>query len=152
MMKHIHIAIIVLAMVSFGSMCLAYETDFDDLKRFDRNLPAWKLGRGFVNILSLPEEIFANMTNNAINGSYNGAYSEGLHGSVAGALNGYIAGIIPGVCKGVRRMTTGMLEILTFWKPEYGPTIDPQYGTRCKAFGEQDYFNPQPFWYWGPDR
>ena len=29
-----------IACSSFG-----YETDFDDLKRFDRSLPAWKLGR-----------------------------------------------------------------------------------------------------------
>jgi hypothetical protein len=49
-------------------------------------------------------------------------------------------------------MTTGAVEMLTFWKPEYGPTIDPTYGTRCKAWGEGDYFSPEPFWYTGPWR
>ncbi len=138
--------------LSLGGLSIAYETDFDDLRRFDRNLPTWKLGRGVTNLLSLPQEVIANMTNNAINGSYNGSYEEGLWGSVAGATNGYVAGFFPGVIKGLRRMTTGVVEILTFWKPEYGPTIDPQYGTRCKAFGQEDFYNPHPFWYWGPDR
>lgn len=65
-------------------------------------------------------------------------------------MNGYIAGFSIGVVKGVKRMTTGAVEVLTFWKPEYGPTIDPTYGTRCKAFGDTDYFDPEPFWYRGP--
>ena len=82
------------------------------------------------------------MTNEALNGSYAGAYNEGMYGSVAGVLNGYIAGFSIGVVKGVKRMTTGAVEVLTFWKPEYGPTIDPTYGTRCKAFGDTDYFDP----------
>ncbi|HMK34366.1 MAG TPA: hypothetical protein VK463_04810 [Desulfomonilaceae bacterium] len=135
-----------------ASLCFAFETDFDDLQRFDRTLPGWKLGRGVVNILGAPQELFANMTNNAINGNYYGAYDEGMYGSWAGAMNGYIAGMFPGVGRMLKRATTGMLEIATFWKPEYGPTMDPTYGTRCRAFGDEDYFNPNPFWYWGPSR
>ncbi len=35
------------------------------------------------------------------------------------------------------------MEILTFWKPEFGPTIEPLYGTRDKSFaGPQDFFRP----------
>lgn len=130
---------------SFG-----FETDFDDLRRFDRNLPGWKLGRGVTNILAAPHEFFAHTTNNAINGAYTGAYYDGLQGYLAGSLNGFIAGIGPGIYSGLRRMSLGALEILTFWKPEYGPTMDPTYGTRNRAFGAQDYFNPNSFWYNGP--
>jgi putative exosortase-associated protein (TIGR04073 family) len=130
----------------------AYETDFDDLRQFDRCLPAWKLGRGFVNLVSGPYELVTHMTNNAINGSYDGAYDGGLQGSLAGGANGAIAGVIPGMYHALKRTTVGALEILTFWKPEYGPTMEPIYGTRNKAFGEQDYFDPDPFWYLGPSR
>ncbi len=87
------------------------------------------------------------MTNNAIKGAYKGAYDGGFQGYVAGGTNGLIAGIVPGLVYGFRRMTTGALEILTFWKPEYGPTMDPEYGTRNLAFGNQDYFRSEPFWY-----
>jgi hypothetical protein len=140
-----------LLILSLGGATLAYETDFDDLHRFDRNLPTWKLGRGVTNMCSLPHEVFSNMANEAINGNMVGAYGEGMFGSFAGALNGYIAGFGIGMIKGVKRMTTGVVEVLTFWKPEYGPTIDPTYGTRCKAFGDQDYFDSAPFWYTGPE-
>ena len=138
--------------IGICSWSFAYETDFDDLNRFERNLPAWKLGRGITNIASAPHEIIANMTNNAIKGAYKGAYDGGLFGYLAGSANGYIAGAVPGVISALRRMTTGALEILTFWKPEYGPTLDPEYGTRSLAWGEQDYFDPDPFWYNGPPR
>lgn len=152
MKKIVTIAMIALLVVGMGSWCLAYETDFDDLRRFDRNLPAWKFGRGITNIISAPAELFANMTNGAIQGQYWGAYDEGIQGSMAGSFNGFIAGIFPGIYKTVRRATTGALEVLTFWKPEYGPTIDPTYGTRCLAWPGQDYFDPDPFWYYGPPR
>ena len=145
-------AITVALVVGIGCGSFAYETDFDDLERFDRNLRGWKIGRGFVNILLGPYELFTNMTNNAIKGAYYGAYDGSLPGYVAGATNGYIAGIGPGMYKGLRRMTTGALEILTFWKPEYGPTVDPQWGTRDLTWPEQDYFDPDPFWYNGPER
>jgi len=151
-MKKLSTIAIVFLVLATAASSFAYETDFDDLRRFDRNLPGWKFGRGVVNILSGPSELFASMTNNAIEGNYYGAYDEGIHGAAAGALNGAIAGIFPGVSNMVRRMTTGVLEVLTFWKPEYGPTIDPTWGTRCRAWGDQDYFDPNPFWYTGPSR
>ena len=44
-------AVVILTLV-ITCLSFAYETDFDDLKRFDRSLPAWKLGRGVVNIIS----------------------------------------------------------------------------------------------------
>ncbi len=141
-------AIIVLFLaLGIGSHCLAYETDFTDIQEFDRSLPFWKFGRGVTNILSGPHELLTHMTNNAIKGAYKGAYDGGLQGYVAGGTNGFIAGIVPGLVYGFRRMTTGALEILTFWKPEYGPTMDPEYGTRNLAFGTQDYFQSEPFWY-----
>lgn len=152
MKKFSAIAIIALVMATMAATSFAYETDFDDLRRFDRNLPSWKLGRGFVNILNGPSELFAAMTNNAIDGNYYGAYDEGIMGAMSGGLNGAIAGVLPGVYNMVRRMTTGTLEILTFWKPEYGPTVDPTWATRCRAWPEQDYFDPNPFWYSGPPR
>ena len=130
---------------------LAYETDFDDIQEFDRSLPFWKFGRGVTNVLSGPHELLTHMTNNSIKGAYKGAYDGGFHGYLAGATNGLIAGTFTGLIAGFRRMTTGALEILTFWKPEYGPTMDPEYGTRNLAFGSQDYFNPQPFWYDKPE-
>ncbi|MBI4966135.1 MAG: hypothetical protein HY913_22840 [Desulfomonile tiedjei] len=152
-MKRIVTLAMALALTAaMGSWCLAYETDFDDLRRFDRNLPGWKLGRGIVNILGAPNELFSNITNGAIDGMYWGAYDEGFQGAVGGSLNGMIAGTFPGLSKMVRRMTTGALEVLTFWKPEYGPTVDPTYGTRCRAFPTSDYFDPDPYWYWGPPR
>lgn len=152
MRKIVTMAMVAALTVGIGSWCLAYETDFDDLRRFDRNLPAWKFGRGVTNILSGPAELFSNVTNNAIEGMYWGAYDEGLQGAMAGSFNGMIAGSFSGVYKMVRRMTTGALEMITFWKPEYGPTIDPTYGTRCRAFPANDYFDPDPFWYYGPPR
>jgi putative exosortase-associated protein (TIGR04073 family) len=144
----------ILAMLMcFGTnACIAFETDFDDLKRFDRSLPFWKLGRGVVNVLGGPQELLATMTNNAIKGSYYGSYDEGLYGSMAGSVNGYIGGFFPGLARAVKRMTTGALEIATFWKPEYGPTMDPTYGTRCMAFGERDYYDPSPYWNCGPPK
>ncbi len=130
----------------------AYETDFDDLREFNRDLPGWKLGRGFVNMLSGPHEFTTHIANNSIQGAYNGSYDGGFQGYLAGSANGLIAGIWPGLKHGVRRMTVGALEMITFWSPEYGPTMDPTYGTRNMAFGEQDYFDPNPFWYNGPPR
>lgn len=152
MKKFVIISIAAILTVALTCSCFAFETDFDDIQRFDRNLPGWKLGRGIVNVLGAPQELFANWTNNAINGHYYGAYDQGLYGSMAGALNGFIAGTFPGVTRMLKRAGTGMLEIATFWKPEYGPTMDPTWGTRCRAFGEQDYFDPHPYWYLGPDR
>jgi len=152
MKKIVTVAMVATLTLGIGSWCLAYETDFDDLRRFDRNLPAWKLGRGLTNIIGAPAEVFSNMTNDAIEGAYWGAYDEGFHGAVAGSFNGMIAGSFSGLYKMVRRMTTGALEMITFWKPEYGPTVDPTYNTRCRAFGSQDYFDPDPFWYYGPPR
>jgi putative exosortase-associated protein (TIGR04073 family) len=151
-MKKFSATAIIILVVAMSASCFAYETDFDDLRRFDRNLPQWKLGRGFVNILNGPGELFTSITNNAIEGNYYGAYDEGIQGAAGGALNGAIAGVIPGVYNMMRRMTTGALEILTFWKPEYGPTMDPTWATRCRAWGEQDFYDPHPFWYTGPDR
>jgi hypothetical protein len=150
MRKLVTTAMAAVLVLGLSCWCFGYETDFDDLQAFDRNLPGWKFGRGVVNILSAPHEFFAHTTNNAIKGAYNGSYNDGLHGYLAGSLNGFIAGIGPGLYWGFRRITTGALEILTFWKPEYGPTIDPQYGTHNRAFGEQDYYNPNNFWYNGP--
>jgi putative exosortase-associated protein (TIGR04073 family) len=132
--------------------CFAFETDFDDLNKFDRNLPGWKFGRGVVNILIAPLELITQPTNNAIKGGYWGAYDGGAKGWIAGSTNGFIAGVGPGVYGAVKRATTGVLEILTFWKPEYGPTIDPEYGTRSLAWGKRDYFDTDPFWYTGPWR
>jgi|WetSurMetagenome_2_1015567.scaffolds.fasta_scaffold584283_1 putative exosortase-associated protein (TIGR04073 family) len=151
MKKLMTTAVAAVFVLGFACWSFGYETDFDDLHQFDRNLPGWKLGRGVVNILSAPHEFFANVTNNAIRGAHKGAYYDGLHGYVMGSLNGFIAGIGPGVSCGFRRMTTGALEILTFWKPEYGPTVDPEYGTHNRAFGDRDYYNPKNFWYNGPD-
>jgi len=142
-------AILVLVMTGWA---FAYETDFDDLHRYTQNLPGWKLGRGITNILSGPHELFAAMTNDAIKGAYWGAYDGGFQGYIAGSTNGFIAGSLSGTFKALKRMTLGGLEILTFWKPEYGPTMDPEYGTRCRAFTDNDYFDPDPFWYTGPPR
>lgn len=140
----------VLLVVVTGGMALAYETDFDDLNRFDRSLPAWKLGRGVVNFFSGPYEFFTNIANSSIDGAYYGAYDGGLQGSLAGSANGAIAGSIAGTTLAAKRMTVGLLEILTFWKPEYGPTMDPEYGTRFR--GEPFFFQENPFWYAGPPR
>ncbi len=146
----IHAAVLIaLAMVS---ATWAFETDFDDLQKFDRSLPAWKFGRGITNIFTAPYELVVNPTNEAIQGGYHGAYDNGLQGWIAGSFNGFIAGTFSGALKAFRRMTTGALEMATFWKPEYGPTVEPEYGTRNLAFGSIDYFNPDPFWYWGPER
>jgi hypothetical protein len=133
-----------------GCFAGAYETDFDDLNKFDRSLPAWKFGRGVVNVFSAPVEIISNMTNYAIDGSYYGAYDGALQGYIAGATNGMIAGSIAGTVLAAKRATTGILEILTFWKPEYGPTMDPLYGTRNRADGH--FFQKDSFWYIGPPR
>lgn len=143
-------ALAVILVLGTGSFAVAFETDFDDLKRFDRSLPAWKFGRGIVNVFSAPVEIITNMTNSAIDGSYQGAYDGALQGYVAGATNGLIAGSITGTVLAAKRMTTGLLEIMTFWKPEYGPTMDPLYGTRNRADGH--FFDKHPFWYVGPPR
>jgi putative exosortase-associated protein (TIGR04073 family) len=150
MKKFVILATAAILVVSISCLSFAYETDFDDLHRFDRNLPAWKLGRGIVNVLGAPQELLACMTNNAIDGERWGAYDEGMFGSLAGALNGHLAGIFPGVTRMLKRAGTGLLEIATFWKPEYGPTMEPTYGTRCYAWGYQDYFSAHPFWYMGP--
>ncbi len=138
--------------LSLVGLAQAFETDFDDIERFDRSLPAWKFGRGIVNILSGPREFCTHMSNNAIKGAYVGAYDGSLQGYIAGATNGYIAGFFPGLYYGLRRMTVGALEVITFWKPEYGPTLDPHYGTRVDAMGYQDFFDPDPYWYNGPAR
>jgi putative exosortase-associated protein (TIGR04073 family) len=142
----------IVLVVGMGCWSFAYETDFDDLQNFDRSLPAWKFGRGIVNMISGPHEVAAHASNAAINGAYNGAYESGFYGQFAGGLNGLIAGTFTGLVAGVRRTALGVLEVATFWKPEYGPTMDPEYGTRCRAFGDQDYFDPDPFWYTGPPR
>lgn len=152
MKKYRAVAYAVIAVMGIGSWALADETAFDDLQKFDKSLPAWKFGRGIVNILSGPHELFANMTNNAINGAYYGSYQGSFPGYVAGSLNGFIGGAGPGLVKMARRMSTGALEVLTFWKCEYGPTLDPTYGTNSRAFGSEDYFDKEPFWYNGPAR
>lgn len=152
MTKIVTIALAVILTVGMGGWASAYETDFDDLQQFDRSLPAWKFGRGIVNMLGAPMELFSNMTNAAINGAYYGAYDGALQGYVAGSFNGLIAGSFTGAHRMARRFTTGALEVLTFWKPEYGPTMDPLYGTRDRSFNDSDYFNPDPFWYVGPAR
>jgi putative exosortase-associated protein (TIGR04073 family) len=152
MRKLLFAAVAALLVLSFAGRSPAYETDFDDLQRFDRNLPSWKFGRGVSNIVGGPAELFTSVTNNALEGAYYGAYDEGVQGAVAGSFNGFVAGIFPGFVNALRRMTTGGLEMLTFWKPEYGPTLDPTWQTRCRAWPDQDFFNPEPFWYWGPDR
>ncbi len=72
--------------LGIGCWSFAYETDFDDLQQFDRNLPSWKFGRGIVNILSFPHELIANMTNSAIQGAYTGSYYDGLYGYVRGVV------------------------------------------------------------------
>ena len=92
-MKNLSIALLA-AIFVLGTVCFsfAYETDFDDLRRFDRTLPAWKLGRGVVNVLSAPYEMIATMTNASVDGAYYGAYDGGLQGYLAGSTNGLIAG------------------------------------------------------------
>lgn len=152
MKKLLIISTALLLTLAMASVSAAFETDFDDLHKFDRSLPAWKFGRGVTNILTAPYELIANTTNEAIAGSYEGAYDGGLQGSLAGGFNGFIAGTFSGTWKGLRRLTTGALEMITFWKPEYGPTIEPEWGTRNAAFGSIDYFNADPYWYWGPTR
>jgi putative exosortase-associated protein (TIGR04073 family) len=150
MRKLVTTATAVTLVLGMACFALAYESDFDDLYEFNRGLPGWKLGRGVTNILSAPYEVFVNMTNNAIDGATKGAYYDGLQGYLMGSLNGFIAGVGPGVWNGFRRMTTGALEILTFWKPEYGPTIDPEYGTHNRSFPAFDYYNTNNFWYVRP--
>jgi len=143
----------VILTLAIACSSFAYETDFDDLKRFDRNLPAWKLGRGVVNVLSGPYEIISNMTNEAINGAYIGAYDGALQGYLAGVGNGIVTGAVTGLYLGVRRTTVGAMEMLTFWKPEFGPTIEPLYGTRERVYDAPgDYYSPDPWWYNGPQR
>jgi len=149
-MNVLRFAVAAILVVVIGGTACAFETDFDDLKEFDRSLPAWKFGRGVVNILSGPHELFTHMTNAAIDGGYYGAYDGGLQGYIAGSTNGLIAGSWTGTVAMAKRMTRGLLEIVTFWKPEYGPTLEPEYGTRCQA--DPYYFDPNPFWYVGPDR
>jgi hypothetical protein len=150
-MKNLSIALLA-TILMLGTVCLsfAYETDFDDLRHFDRTLPAWKFGRGVVNVLSAPYEIVATMTNASADGAYYGAYDGGFQGYLAGSTNGLIAGSIEGTQRFAKRLTTGFLEILTFWKPEYGPTLDPIWGTRNRADGS--FFESEPYWYIGPPR
>ena len=153
MNKTILAALTMLLTLMMVSGSFGYETDFDDLNRFDCSLPPWKFGRGVVNLLSMPHEVFTNMTNEAIKGAYVGAQDGALPGYIAGTTNGMIAGTAIGFYKGLKRMTTGALEMLTFWKPEYGPTMEPLYGTRNRSFaGADDYFSRDPWWYNGPDR
>ena len=150
-MKQLRVAVLaVILVMGTGYVALAFETDFDDLRRYDRSLPAWKLGRGVVNLLSAPVDLIAEMTNSAIDGSYYGAYDGGLQGYLAGSTNGIIAGSITGTFKAAKRATTGLLEMFTFWKPEYGPTVEPLYGTRNRADGH--FFDKDPFWYIGPEQ
>lgn len=136
--------------LGIGSISLAYESDFDDIHQADRNLAFWKLGRGVMNVFALPHELLTNMTNEAIKGGRQGAYEGAWPGYIAGSFNGAIAGACMGFKKGFERLTRGGLEILTFWKPEYGPTIDPAFGTRAIQFGQQDFFEDEPFWDYGP--
>jgi putative exosortase-associated protein (TIGR04073 family) len=145
-------ASLIISFLVFSPQVGAYETDFQDLQEFDRNLAGWKLGRGISNIIWGPYELLAQVTNNSINGAYNGAYDGGLQGYLAGSLNGAVAGSTAGIYSMVKRISVGLLEVVTFWKPEYGPTMDPQWGTRNRAFTDQDYFDPDPFWYNGPPR
>ncbi len=152
MKKFLILAVAMVLLIGISCWSFAFETDFDDLNNFDRCLPAWKLGRGFVDLISGPHELATHFANSAINGAYVGSYESGCWGNIAGSLNGMIAGTASGLVYGLKRMTLGALEIATFWKPEYGPTMDPEYGTRCRAFGDQDYFDPNPFWYTGPPR
>ncbi|MDQ1240528.1 MAG: hypothetical protein QG577_2714 [Thermodesulfobacteriota bacterium] len=135
-----------------GSDALAGEVEFDHLGRVDVCLPSWKFSRGLNNVLGGPHELVTYMTNYAIQGSYNGAYENGFYGYVSGATTGYVAGIFPGLYHMVKRMSSGCLEILTFWRPEYGPVTGPTYGVRGLASGSTDYFNKDPFWYVGPTR
>jgi hypothetical protein len=143
-------SVAIILLVVAGGASFGFETDFDDLNNFDRSLPAWKLGRGVVNFLTAPGELFTHMANAAIDGGYYGAYDGGLQGYLAGSTNGMIAGSFTGACQMMKRATTGLMEIVTFWKPEYGPTMDPEYGTRFR--GDPFYFDPEPFWYVGPPR
>jgi putative exosortase-associated protein (TIGR04073 family) len=151
MKKFFITAMAAILIMGIGCWSFAYETDFDDLNQANRNLPSWKFGRGIVNMLSFPHELLSNVANGAIQGAKTGAYYDGLYGYMAGSLNGFIAGTSAGVYQGMRRVTTGALEVLTFWKPEYGPTIDPLYGTHNQAFTHRDYNNPENYWYNGPD-
>lgn len=130
----------------------AFESDFDDLRQVDRNLRGWKLGRGFTNILLGPHEFVTHLSNNAIKGASVGAYQNGFTGYFAGSTTGFIAGIGPGIYYAAKRMSLGVLEVLTFWKPEYGPTMDPAFGTRSYKWGFRDYYDPEPFWYPGPEK
>lgn len=150
MKKLVTVVAALVLVAGIGSISFAYESDFDDIYKADRNLPMWKLGRGIVNLFGLPHELLTNMANEAIKGGRHGAYDGGFPGYVAGTANGIFAGMAIGIRKGLQRMTTGGLEIMTFWKPEYGPTLDPIYGTRAMQFGKVDYFDPEPFWDYGP--
>jgi len=152
MKPFVTVAVALAFLVGMASLSFAFETDFQDLNSFDKRLPAWKFGRGITNILGAPNEFFTAIANNSIKGAYEGAYAEGLPGYLGGSLNGAIAGTIEGIGKTLKRMTTGALEVLTFWKPEFGPTMDPTYSTRALNWGAQDYFDPSPFWYNGPPR
>lgn len=138
--------------VGVGGSALAYESDFDDIHKTNRDLPFWKLGRGVVNLFGLPHELVTNMTNESIKGGRQGAYEGSWPGFMAGSLNGALAGMAIGIKKGLERMTRGGLEILTFWKPEYGPTIEPTWGTRSMQFGQQDFYESEPFWDTGPPK
>ena len=99
-MKRFLISAVAMVLVAgMGCWSFAYETDFDDLNAFDRSLPAWKLGRGLVNMVSGPHEIAAHVANATINGGYNGAYESGWWGHIAGSVNGMIAGTLDRRCR-----------------------------------------------------
>lgn len=128
------------------------ETDFDRLITTDKRVPAWKLGRAATDILCGPNELFAYMTDYAVLGSYSGAYSGGFYGSVSGALAGYVAGFFPGLYHMVKRMSTGCLDMVTFWRPDVRPIHRSTNVLRGLGSGPSDYFDKEPYWYFGPPR
>jgi len=139
-------------MVVGGSEVFCGEVEFDHLGRVEANLPSWKFSRGLNNVLGGPHELVTYMTNYATLGSYHGAFENGFYGYVSGAMTGYAAGFFPGLYHMVKRMSSGCLDMLTFWRPEYGPVHGPTYGLRGLASGSTDYFQKDPFWYFGPTR
>ncbi len=128
------------------------ETEFDQLIPGNIQLPSWKLGRAATDVLGGPNELFSYMTHYAILGSYKGAYHEGFYGSVSGALSGYVAGFFPGLYHMVKRMSSGCLDMLTFWRPDTRPVEISNHALKRLGSGPSDYFDKEPFWYMGPPR
>jgi len=135
-----------------GAIAGDCETEFDQLIPTNRVLPSWKLGRAATDVLGGPHELFAYMTNYAALGSYNGAYHDGFYGSVSGAVAGYVAGFFPGLYHMVKRMSTGCLDMVTFWRPDVRPINRPTHALRGLGSETSDYFDKDPYWYIGPQR